>query len=64
MGEKGIDISGHCSKTLEEIDTASLDWVVTVCGHAHETCPVFHGDAKVVHRGFDVVPESLKTIPK
>ena len=56
MREKGIDISGHHSKTLDKIDTGALDYVVTVCGHAHETCPVFSGNAKVVHRGFDDPP--------
>jgi arsenate reductase len=56
MAEIGIDISGHYSKTLDEIDTDALDLVVTVCGDAHETCPVFPGKARVVHHGFDDPP--------
>lgn len=56
MGEIGIDISGHTSKTLDDIDTESLDLVVTVCGHAHETCPVLPGTVKVLHHGFDDPP--------
>jgi arsenate reductase len=56
MAEAGVDISGHRSKTVDELEDASFDWVVTVCGHAHETCPVFPGQAKIVHRGFDDPP--------
>ena len=32
-------------------------YVVTVCGHAYETCPIFPGKAKVVHVGFDDPPK-------
>lgn len=56
MDEIGIDISGHTSNTLDEIDV-DLDFVITVCGHAHETCPIFPGDAKVIHQGFDDPPK-------
>ena len=31
--------------------------MVTVCGHANETCPMFPGKAKVVHVGFDDPPK-------
>ena len=57
MGEAGVDISGHHSKTLEEIPVDELDCVVTVCGHAHETCPVLPGKTKVVHVGFEDPPK-------
>ena len=57
MAEAGVDISGHHSKTLEELDHVPFDVVVTVCGHAHETCPVFSGQARVVHVGFDDPPK-------
>ena len=30
---------------------------MTVCGHAHETCPVFPGNARVIHVGFDDPPK-------
>ncbi len=56
MAEAGVDISGHCSKTLDELHGVSFDVVVTVCGHAHETCPVFPGGARVIHVGFDDPP--------
>jgi arsenate reductase len=57
MAETGVDISGHTSKTLADLEGVTFDYVVTVCGHAHETCPMFPGDAKVVHVGFDDPPK-------
>lgn len=56
MGEAGVDISGHRSKKVQELSGLSFDCVVTVCGHAHESCPVFPGRTRVVHRGFDDPP--------
>jgi len=56
MAQAGVDISGQYSKTLDELSDVNFDWVVTVCGHAHETCPLFPGDAKVIHVGFDDPP--------
>lgn len=60
MKEIGVDISGHQSKTVEELKDVEFDYVVTVCGNAHETCPVFLGGGKVVHRGFDDPPALAK----
>ncbi len=57
MAEAGVDISSHHSKTLDDLAGVNFDVVVTVCGHAHETCPRFPGDAKVVHVGFDDPPK-------
>jgi arsenate reductase (thioredoxin) len=56
MAEAGVDISGHASKTVDDLDGIPFDYVVTVCGHAHETCPVFPGTARVVHVPFDDPP--------
>jgi arsenate reductase len=52
MAEAGVDITGHRSQLVDEFADVALDYVVTVCGHAHETCPVFPGDTKVIHEGF------------
>jgi len=53
MKELGIDISGHRSKSVAEFDGQKFDYVITVCDSARETCPVFFGEAKRLHRGFD-----------
>ena len=57
MAEADVDISGHHSKTLDDLAGVDFDYVVTVCGHAHETCPMFPGKATVVHQGFDDPPK-------
>ncbi|HWB53808.1 MAG TPA: arsenate reductase ArsC [Tepidisphaeraceae bacterium] len=56
MAEAGVDISRHRSKHVRELNDVAFDYVVTVCGHAHETCPAFPGRTKVVHVGFDDPP--------
>jgi arsenate reductase len=56
MSEAGVDISGHKSKLVEELDCQDFDYVITLCSHAHETCPVFPGQAKMIHRAFDDPP--------
>jgi arsenate reductase (thioredoxin) len=56
MAEAGVDISGHRSKLAEELRNIEFDYVVTVCGHAQENCPVFPGKARLVHVGFDDPP--------
>jgi arsenate reductase (thioredoxin) len=56
MAEAGVDISGQRSKQVGELQRVEFDCVVTVCGHAHESCPVFPGKVKVVHVGFDDPP--------
>ena len=61
MREAGVDITGQRSKHVDELRDVPLDVVVTVCGHAHETCPVFPGKTKVVHVGFDDPPQLAKS---
>ena len=56
MAEAGVDISGHRSKHLDELRDVLFDYVVTVCDHAHESCPMFPGKTKIVHVGFDDPP--------
>ena len=60
MAEAGVDISRHRSKHLDELDGIPFDYVVTVCGHAHETCPRFPGTATVIHHAFDDPPRLAK----
>lgn len=56
MAEAGVDISGQKSENIKDLAHLDIDYVVTVCAHAHETCPVFPGKAKVVHVGFEDPP--------
>ena len=56
MAEAGVDISGHHSKLVSDLAGVEFDYVVTVCGHAHEHCPVFPGKTRVIHVGFDDPP--------
>ncbi|WP_027179111.1 arsenate reductase ArsC [Maridesulfovibrio bastinii] len=58
MSEAGVDISGHSSKLIDELDIQDFDYVITVCGHAGENCPYFPG--KVIHKGFDDPPALAK----
>ena len=56
MAEAGVDISGQRSKLVAELREVDFDYVVTVCGHAQENCPVLPGKAAIVHVGFDDPP--------
>ncbi len=47
MAEIGIDIAGHRSKSVDEIDPARIDLVVTLC--AEEVCPVLPGRVQRLH---------------
>ena len=60
MAEAGIDITGQRSKHVNELANVPLDYVVTVCDNANETCPVFPGKTKRVHVGFDDPPRLAK----
>ena len=62
MAEAGVDISGHKSQHIDEFKDVDLDLVITVCAHAHETCPYFPGNAKVVHVGFDDPPKMAREL--
>ena len=53
MAEAGVDISAQESKTVDRFAGTDFDYVVTLCGHANEHCPVFPGSTKVVYVGFD-----------
>jgi arsenate reductase len=52
MKELGIDISRQRSKSIEEFAGEKFDFVITLCDHAAETCPVFFGGSQRIHMGF------------
>jgi arsenate reductase len=56
MAEVGVDISAQTSKHVDELKDAAFDYVVTVCGHADELCPVFPAGTRVLHVGFEDPP--------
>jgi arsenate reductase len=49
MREKEIDISAHESKAFDWDLARQMDVVVTVCGHANETCPLLPPEVKRLH---------------
>jgi arsenate reductase len=57
MAEIGVDISRQTSKTLSELDTSRIDYVISVCGHADQNCPPFPAKIKTLHHGFDDPPK-------
>ncbi len=61
MAEAGVDIAGQRSQRVDEYTDRVFDYVVTVCDHAHESCPLFSGDARVVHVGFADPPSLAQT---
>jgi arsenate reductase len=56
MAEAGVDISEQWSKTVEALPDIRFDFIVTLCGHARETCPFLPGPGRRVHVGFDDPP--------
>ena len=56
MAEAGVDIAGQTSKLVAELPDVAFDYVVTLCGSAHDLCPFFPGPVKKVHVGFEDPP--------
>ena len=63
MAEAGVDISSQKSKNIADLLHIPFDYVITVCGHAHENCPVFPGKVpRVIHVGFDDPPKLAREL--
>ncbi len=60
MKEVGIDIANQVSNHVNEFVSIPFDYIITVCGHAHENCPVVFNKSKVIHVGFDDPPKLAK----
>ena len=50
---EGIWKESYHSKTLDTVIDHDYDLIVTVCDHAHETCPMFPKPIKTIHIGFE-----------
>ena len=62
MKEIGIDISTGHPKNIDRFLETKLDYVITVCDHARESCPVFAGTVNHrLHIGFDDPAEAIGT---
>lgn len=61
MRETGVDISEHTSKHIDTFLDMPFDLVVTVCDNAAESCPVFPGGTRMLHRGFEDPPRLAKS---
>jgi arsenate reductase len=53
MGELGIDLSGHTSKTIEQFMGQPWDFLIPVCEEACEACPYVPGAKTVLRWSFD-----------
>jgi len=53
MGEAGIDLRAHTSKTVDRFLGQGWDYVITVCDSANERCPLFPGRTMRLHWSFD-----------
>ncbi|MFD2614260.1 arsenate reductase (thioredoxin) [Paenibacillus gansuensis] len=54
MQEAGIDISSHTSDVIDTEILKEADYIITLCGHANDHCPVVHNDkAERWHWGFE-----------
>ena len=62
MGEMGIDLSSHTPKSVNQYIGQEWDYVITVCGGASESCPMFTGKVRNrLHIGFDDPSEATGT---
>ena len=52
MAEDGVDIAHHTSNHVDEYAAVPFDYVLTVCDHANEVCPIFPSTAKKLHHNF------------
>ena len=64
MQEEGIDISNGYPKNVSGFLDEAFDYVITVCGGAKESCPMFAGEVKHrLHIGFDDPAEATGSEP-
>ena len=64
MAEAGVDIAGHRSKHVNELQDVTFDYVITVCNNADEACPVFPGKVDRLHISFNDPPKMAAALAK
>ena len=53
MKRDGIDISSFTSNSINEYRQINFDFIITVCDHANENCPIFYSkNSKRIHKNF------------
>lgn len=67
LASKGYWKDEYHSKVIDTVLDTAFDLVVTVCDHAHETCPMFPKAVKTIHVAFEdpsgkTVDEYAKTL--
>ena len=53
LKEDKINTSFLYSKTVDELGDKDFDYVITLCGHANETCPMYLKKTNLIHKGFE-----------
>ncbi|MCF6181230.1 arsenate reductase ArsC [Lutibacter sp.] len=62
MEELGIDLSANKPKSVNQFLKDEFDYVITVCGGAKESCPMFTGNVKHrIHIGFEDPADAVGT---
>lgn len=63
MREAGVDIADQYSKPPTALAHVRFDYVITLCGHAHEHCPIFPGTVPILHYGVEDPVVLARTAP-
>jgi len=60
MAECGVDISGHTSDAVCRYADTTMDYFITVCDHAAETCPITPPGSQTLHWSFEDPPRLVR----
>jgi ArsR family transcriptional regulator, arsenate/arsenite/antimonite-responsive transcriptional repressor / arsenate reductase (thioredoxin) len=52
LHELEIDTSPLCAKSMDQFESESFDYIITVCDRVRDICPVFRGDPLQIHWSF------------
>lgn len=60
MAETGVDISGHTSDAIDQYAGEAMDYFITVCNRAAESCPLTPPGSTTLHWSFDDPPTLVR----